>query len=383
VNKPYVTLSHCWGLVEFFKLTTENISLMLAGIETGHTGLDFSRCNTDRTVLGSGVFMDRCALHIARLERRLGIESALMGMVYPNGLCNLAATGSKNGEGGLFINHGKRYPPMIHSFSVASSWDNETNDCWDVRLSFLRKGHLLSGPLLDRGWVVQERIMARRNIHFGSQQLYWECSQNDACESYTEGLPHFYPLIDELLNFKHRIEPIDVNLDRSQDNSFQQANEMLNLWAQTVRTFSECQLTRAEDKLPALSGIAKTIQPFLANRDYFAGLWGEDFIPNLLWFVKIPDSGYTGFSRRPQTYRAPSWSWASIEGGKIVIGSRSDGEYVEEGNPMPEVQILGVKTELLTSYLTCQVKFGSLQLLGPLMTATFTKKSGNDNRRHH
>ncbi|PQE28622.1 heterokaryon incompatibility protein [Rutstroemia sp. NJR-2017a BBW] len=383
VNKPYVTLSHCWGLVEFFKLTTKTLSLMLTGIETDTLSSTFQDAIRTAQFLGvEYLWIDAlCILQDSKEDWEL--ESALMGKVYRNGLCNLAATGSKNGEGGLFTNHRKRYPPMTNPFSIISSWYNETNDCWDVRLSHLRKGHLLSGPLLDRGWVVQERIMSRRNIHFGSQQLYWECPQHDACEIYTEGLPgDFYPLWGELLNFKHQIEPIDVNLDVIPGNSFQhwQANKMLNLWARTVCTFSECQLTRSEDKLPALSGIAKAIQPFLANGDYFAGLWGEDIIPNLLWFVEIPDSGFTGPPRRPQAYRAPSWSWASIEVGRVVMGSRSNADYGDERNPMPEVQILDIRVEALTSDPTGQVKSGSLQLFGPLMTVTVTTEPGYGNR---
>jgi hypothetical protein len=228
-----MTLSHCWGIVEFFKLTAKTLSVMLAGIGTDTLAFTFQDAIRTARFLGvEYLWIDAlCILQDSKQDWEL--ESALMGKIYGNGLCNLAATGSKNGEGGLFTNHCKRYPPMTNPFSVTSSWYNKTNGCWDARLSFLRKGHLLNGPLLDRGWVVQERIIARRNLYFGSQQLYWDCHQHNVCESYTHGLPEFSPRGDELLNFKRHLEPIDAR----QDVSLQYATKMLKLWVQTTCTF--------------------------------------------------------------------------------------------------------------------------------------------------
>jgi hypothetical protein len=117
------------------------------------------------------------------------------------------------------------------------------------------------------------------------------------------------------------------------------------------------------------------IQPFLTNGEYLVGLWRDDFIRNLLWYVEVLESGNGGPSRRPQNYRAPSWSWASIDGGKVVMGSQSDERYRHEGNSSPEVQIIDVRIDLLTSDPTGQVKYGSLQLFGPLMTVTIAQST--------
>jgi hypothetical protein len=71
-------------------------------------------------------------------------------------------------------------------------------------------------------------------------------------------------------------------------------------------------LTYSNDKLIALSGAAMEIQPIL-NDTYLAGLWKNHLSPQLLWHVdrsiKLPLQGH-----RVQSYRAPTWSWASIEG---------------------------------------------------------------------
>jgi hypothetical protein len=87
--------------------------------------------------------------------------------------------------------------------------------------------------------------------------------------------------------------------------------EMIDFWRAIVNKFSGCELAMADDRLVALSGIAKFIANRFAEAQYLAGLWREE-IQLLLW-----DNGEIklgGKSRHPQVYRTPSWSWASIDG---------------------------------------------------------------------
>ena len=43
--------------------------------------------------------------------------------------------------------------------------------------------HVLRSPLNRRGWVLQERALARRTIFFTNTQMYWECSNGVRCET--------------------------------------------------------------------------------------------------------------------------------------------------------------------------------------------------------
>lgn len=36
--------------------------------------------------------------------------------------------------------------------------------------------------LNSRGWVLQERLLSRRTIHFASDQVYWECREHIVAE---------------------------------------------------------------------------------------------------------------------------------------------------------------------------------------------------------
>jgi hypothetical protein len=42
--------------------------------------------------------------------------------------------------------------------------------------------------LSNRACAVQERLLAPRLLHFGGEQLFWECSKLEACESCPEGI---------------------------------------------------------------------------------------------------------------------------------------------------------------------------------------------------
>ncbi|KAI1081288.1 hypothetical protein F5B20DRAFT_537639 [Whalleya microplaca] len=61
------------------------------------------------------------------------------------------------------------------------------------------------------------------------------------------------------------------------------------------------------DKLVAISGIAKSYQSVFRS-DYVAGLWKSNLCQNLCWYSR-------NNLERISTYRAPSWSWASVDGG--------------------------------------------------------------------
>lgn len=73
-----------------------------------------------------------------------------------------------------------------------------------------------------------------------------------------------------------------------------------------VEHYSKTKLTYGSDRLPALSGIAAR-QQRVTRDQYLAGMWKESLITQLSWEVLGKKS------RRPE-WRAPTWSWASIDG---------------------------------------------------------------------
>ena len=70
------------------------------------------------------------------------------------------------------------------------------------------------------------------------------------------------------------------------------------------------------DKLTALAGLATYFSPVLGP-GYFSGIWEQLFLQQLCW----QSASNTTFLSRPNQYRAPSWSWASVDGGPLYFRS--------------------------------------------------------------
>lgn len=45
---------------------------------------------------------------------------------------------------------------------------------------------VVDAELNTRGWVLQERALSRRIIHFAAKQVYWECAGFIRCETMTK-----------------------------------------------------------------------------------------------------------------------------------------------------------------------------------------------------
>jgi hypothetical protein len=89
------------------------------------------------------------------------------------------------------------------------------------------------------------------------------------------------------------------------------------IWNDIAVDFCRRRLTNSHDKLPAISGLARRYQK-VNGAKYFAGNWDKTLITDLLWarkYDKIRRARYIYehyFSAR--FYRAPTWSWASLDG---------------------------------------------------------------------
>jgi hypothetical protein len=78
-------------------------------------------------------------------------------------------------------------------------------------------------------------------------------------------------------------------------------------WFSVVQQYSGLNASYPSDKLPALSGIAEQFQARLQCDDYLAGLWRSHLLKGLQWVVA------DGIKCRRPPYRAPSWSWVSLD----------------------------------------------------------------------
>jgi hypothetical protein len=87
-------------------------------------------------------------------------------------------------------------------------------------------------------------------------------------------------------------------------------------WRPLVEQYSRRLLTKEGDRLPAISAIARNwIMPRVRREVedvYLGGLFKGDLQQSLIWMKHDEE---TLPMRRPESYIAPSWSWASVTGG--------------------------------------------------------------------
>jgi hypothetical protein len=127
-------------------------------------------------------------------------------------------------------------------------------------------------------------VLSRRALFYTDQKKYWKCEHG---------------LIGE-----------DGKLARFTPTHLLTPNRMQQDWHFVVEEYAKRRLTNGADKLPALSGLA-SLYHWRKSTPYLAGLWTATLLSDLLWRTEISADL---MPRHTQSYRAPSWSWASIDG---------------------------------------------------------------------
>lgn len=215
--------------------------------------------------------------------------------------------------------------------------------------------------LNSRAWVLQERLLGRRQIFFGGDQVIWQCQEKVACESWTDSIPHFKDPRKTDPYWTRIQDPSTMNLDFSSGNRALSLFVLREAWSKIIEVYSRCKLTKPRDKLVAISGIVKNIQQ-VSKMDYYAGIWGYDIAEHLNW------EG-TGNNTRPPDYRAPSWSWASLDG-EVRAADRIGDGYNPDWSKQSLVDIQSIHVKPTGDDLTGEVLDASINLSGMLFPIT-------------
>ena len=386
----YTTLSHCWGNKVPLRLTKGTLNKFVTGIPMSALPQKFIEAMlcTKRLCLRY-IWID-CLCIIQDCEDDWRLEASQMKTIYERAYCNIAAASTPTIEGGLF---GTRSPLDLKNVVIRPPWATSNYFCSDDELWH---GNISQSPLLKRGWVLQEILLAPRVLYFGEKQMFWECASLQACESWPGGIP-------KMLNQSHtklaliteaamEVEPLtelrSEELERIRNRRGGNGlpviggcrlepgkdQDYLHLWPEIVTRYSKTTLTYPErDKLVALSGVAKLIS---SPDNYLAGLWIPQLPHSLAWRSISP-------TPRPSTYQAPTWSWASINTGVIFAselladslfipseGAENEGADIERAdiekvdNERADPTIVKAKMSYANDDRTGQVKNGYIRLKG-------------------
>lgn len=173
--------------------------------------------------------------------------------IYRGSYLNIVASGAVDGTAGCFFDRDSTWKCSITLNTNSDTNKNTGADyiCvpehfYDVRLAAM--------PLMRRGWVLQEWLLAPRTLFFTTKELFWMCAVLTACETFSSGLPKV---------ITQASRPTRPQINRTS-------------WERIVEEYSRCQLTFKTDKLVAISGLAHYIGKETGSK-YTVGLWRKDF----------------------------------------------------------------------------------------------------------
>jgi hypothetical protein len=335
-TEAYLTLSHCWGTTPTKKLTSDNIDALKSGFHFEELPLTFQHAVLIARELSVRYLWIDSLCIIQDSVSDWEVESVTMGRVYSHSICTISALHSSNSESGCFTTRDpqtarpcrilgdKTAGLYVHNYSsVKDEWRFSGDD-------------VTTGNLHKRAWVVQERLLSPRTLHYGSQEISWECLTCDKSEAWPDGIQWDWKnnrvyrrpkeMFSSILEFKDKsklvsyhgtpvgLENLEVAELQEQDSTREEFIAPTYIFQLTYGTiinmYTSCSLTFCKDRLVAISGIIQLIEES-SGLTPIVGLWRELLLPNILWTSQTssPRPEFTSTDKSP-----PSWSWASVSG---------------------------------------------------------------------
>lgn len=247
---PYIALSHCWGRAECLKLKVSNFAQMQAGIPF----LTLPQLYRDSVLVVRKLGMrylwidSLCIIQEGDSQEDWAREVQTMGDVYAKAFCTISAAVAPDGDHSMFQ---ARNPDTLNSQVVSFNIDGQVepyllSDAWTWEME------IEEALINTRGWVLQERLLSPRVIYFGKRQVFWECREGHACETYPTGIPGLnHNMVQDYKN-QFSMWKIMTQEEKSASGYV--------MWSKVVTVYTKCGLSFLSDKLVALSAVAKSLK---------------------------------------------------------------------------------------------------------------------------
>ncbi|RBR11624.1 hypothetical protein FVER53590_14177 [Fusarium verticillioides] len=287
----YIALSHCWGkLTEDQKFCTykRNIAQVRTKIDTDRLPKTFR----DAIVVTRGMgiqylWMDSlCIIQDDAIDWKQ--EAGKMEQVFSGAYCTIGATAAKSSVDG-FLNDRSTRPYVQLDTKDGRLWICPAID--DFRQD------VDAAEISTRGWVLQERLLSRRTIHFTSNQVYWECGEGVQCET-----------LGHLENPRAALTS-DANFPNSALKFYRDGRQML--MQDLYERYTRLNLTVSTDRSVAILGLETRLARALKTQAAY-GLFDTYFARGLLW--KRGQESSMPIIPYKEDKQVPSWSWFHRKG---------------------------------------------------------------------
>ncbi|KAJ2975079.1 hypothetical protein NUW58_g8458 [Xylaria curta] len=200
-------------------------------------------------------------------------------------------------------------------------------------------------PINERAWTLQEHVVSPRVLYYSSQQLHWICrrgilAEGGFCPTDKDSPWKGHNICRIFVLNQTSTEIVDPSISTALASSLSTHNDKeydswLRNWFSRLQNYQARRLTNASDKLVAVSAVGILFARYM-HTEFIAGLFSRCLDTDLLW-NRVDSSGE---NPRPAKYRAPSWSWASVDSkteNRTVAGAlRKPGDSTIEILPWPD-----------------------------------------------
>lgn len=347
----YVAFSYCWGPNPNFTTTISSLRERKLGIEISSLPKALGDAvRWTRKLCIRFIWIDALCI-IQDSKDDWEVESAKMASIYAQAYVTLCGASSPACDLPFLVerekssitvecldDHGK--PTVVKARRLPRTglhdWSGGVPDVWDMRC-----------------WTMQEKILSTRMVSCSGEEIQWSCKTMNACEC-GRGVPS---------NSRYSKSISQLNNE----------TDAYLFWHGQVVEYTTRRLTCAPDKLPAISGIASVLHR-LTNSSYLAGLWVKNLVNDLCWervdveeVEKRRPSWVT-----PSLYRAPSFSWASVDGAVFYNEDCFSDDWTGHAT------VLDTSIKISGSDKFGQVDYASIKVRAHVVSATLSSRRDTD-----
>ncbi|KAH7146694.1 heterokaryon incompatibility protein-domain-containing protein [Dactylonectria estremocensis] len=271
-GEDYLVLSHCWGRPteeekKRFCTTPENYQDRLQGFSHDDLPRTFQDAVLVTRLLGKQYLWIDALCIIQGPDGDRKSEARTMEDVFACACCTIAASSA----------HIPGTPPCGCDF------DKDVDE----------------GALVQRAWVLQERVLSRRIIHFAATHTYWEYGNGVRCEQFTKLVPPLgkqYFILDP--NFPHRLSSSGHQLT-------------VDLIQFLFKKYSTSGLTFQTDRDVGIYSLVERMRHALRTEVRYGIV--RCFLGSFLLWKRCDEEKTALINYGDRT--VPSWSWMSYPGG--------------------------------------------------------------------
>ncbi|KAI0869859.1 heterokaryon incompatibility protein-domain-containing protein [Hypoxylon argillaceum] len=324
----YVTLSYCWGGPQPVTTTKASLEQHLRGLSADDLPQTINDAITvTRALRVKYIWIDAICI-VQDDPRDKIVEISRMTDIYNRSYVTISASTASTCHDGFL------QPRKLEKTPIRLRAEYSRHKKGSV---LLVADPAADEPIHKRGWTMQEHLLAPRLLMFGALCMEFRCLTGNERDGGTalpfnvqrEGMPMMEGRVASVLYAAKYGGAADARRKNSlKRNTFLYRTGLMSLalritgeqderqrilieqWANIVEAYTQRGLGFLEDRLNAISGIAQKMHRADLG-EYLGGIFSYALLPQLMW---ARAEGQIPLSRPSQGYRAPSWSWASIDG---------------------------------------------------------------------